>query len=322
MLRATFALSLLFLAPVFASAEILPTFSSELEIGVNPAHPRPGSQVTLTVSDPGREVGTTAYVWSLNGEVVDQGIDHTSIAIILDGLGTTETIRVIAVENNSARADGITIIRPASVDILWEGNTYTPALYIGRPLPNGHSSVTLMAIPHLVINGAEAPSNALVYSWKVNNVPLQKQSGYGKWSAVVTAPSFGGAFTVSVVVSTQDGSIAGEQSLTVQPQTPSLVIYEDAPLLGVRFDKAHTALFPLTGDEVSFVAYPLSIENTGDVSYTWTLDTVPFTVDPTKPQSATFRKVGTGSGAHTVRVSFENIKKFLEHANTSFQLTF
>ena len=322
MLRGILVLSLLTLTPIFASAALLPSFGSPIEIGVNPEHPRAGNQVTLTVSDPQEEVGTTAYMWLVNEVVVDQGIGHKSIAITARAEGTTETVRVIAIENGIARGDAVTIIRPASVDIIWEGGTYTPPLYIGRPLPTAQSTVTVIAIPHLPVNGTEAESESLIYSWKMGGVTLQKQSGYGKSSITVTPPRFGAAFSVSVLVSNRNGTVVAENSVLIQPQTPSIIIYEDAPLIGVRFNKAETGLFPFINEEVSFVAYPLFVSNMNDVSYTWNLDTSPFAVDPARPRAATFRKVGGGKGTHTVSVSFENMKKFLERGDTTFQLTF
>lgn len=322
MLRGILVLSLLTLAPIFVSAATLQSFGSPLEIGVSPEHPRAGNQVTLTVSDPQEEVGTTAYMWLVNDRIVDQGIGHKSISITARGEGTAETIRVIAIENDVARGDAVTIIRPASVDIIWEGNTYTPPLYTGRPLPTAQSTVTVIAIPHLSVNGVEAEPESLIYSWKMGGVTLQKQSGYGKSSIAVTPPRFGSAFTVSVLVSNKSGTVVAENSVLIQPQTPSLIIYEDAPLLGVRFNKAEAGLFPFTADEVSFVAYPLFVSNMNDVSYTWNLDTSPFAVDPARPRRATFRKVGGGKGTHTVSVSFENMKKFLERGDIAFQLTF
>lgn len=322
MLRGILVLSLLVLTPVFASAAIVPNFGSPLEIGVNPEHPHAGNQVTLTVSDPQEDVGITAYMWLVNERIVDQGIGHKSISITARAEGTAETVRVIAIENDIARGDATTIIRPASVDIVWEGNTYTPPLYIGRPLPTAQSTLTVIAIPHLPVNGTEAEPESLIYSWKMGNVTLQKQSGYGKSSITVTPPRFGASFSVSVLVSTTNGTVVAENSVLIQPQTPSLIIYEDAPLLGMRFNKAQSGLFPFTTDEVSFVAYPLFVSNMSDVSYTWNLDTAPFAVDPKRPRTATFRKVGGGTGTHTVGVSFENVKKFLERGDTAFQLTF
>lgn len=313
---------LFFIAPVHTHASFLPSFAPQMEISVRPLHPHPGDSVVLTVSDPAEDIGTTAYVWTIDDAVVDQGIGHTSISTEAGGLGITKKIQVVAVENGSARSETTTIIRPATVDIVWEGNTYTPPLYAGRPLPNGQSSVTLLALPHILTRGAEVPASTLIYSWQIDGTPIPKQSGYGKSSIVITPPRFENAFTASVTVSTQDGSTVAENSVSIQPQKPFPIFYEDAPLLGMRFDRAVEGLFPFTGDEVSFVMYPLFISNPNDILYAWSLDGAPFAVDQEKPRVATFRKVGGGTGTHTVTMSISNLNKFLEQATNSFQLTF
>jgi len=320
--KAIVIVAILSFAPIAAWGALLPTFGSLLEITLEPEHPRPGDSITVTVSDPSEERGVTAYMWLVNGKVVDQGVGHTSISLSANPLGTADTVRVVAIENGVGRGEATTIIRPATVDMLWEGNTYVPPFYIGRPLVSGQGTVKLMAIPHLAVRGSEIPAGRAVYAWKVNGVPLEKQSGYGKASISITPPRFGASFNVSVVARTQDGTVVAENSVLIEPQAPSLLVYEDAPLLGVRFDRALSGMFPFSGDEVSFVLYPLFVSNSRDVSYTWNLDSVPFAVDPAKPRAATFRKVGSGTGTHTVSASFENAKRFLERGDTSFQLTF
>lgn len=320
--KAIALLCVLFLIPAFAVAALLPTFGSLLEIAVTPEHPRPGDAVTLTVSDPSGTAGITAYMWLVNGEIVDQGIGHTSISIVAGALGNAATVRVVAIENGSPRGEAVTIIRPASVDIIWEGDTYTPPLYIGRPLASGEGAVRLMAIPHLPLGGAEVAASRVVYSWKLNGVPVAKQSGYGKSSITIFPPRFGTGFSVSVRASTQDGTVVAENVARIEPQAPSLLVYEDTPLLGMRFDRALSGVFPFLEDEVSFVLYPIFVSNLRDASYTWNLDGTPFAVDAAKPRAATFRKVGGGSGVHTVSVSFENAKRFLERGESSFELSF
>ncbi len=309
-----------FSTPAFA--ELLPSLGSSLEIGISPEHPHPRDTVTLTVSDYASDPGSTAYIWSVNDKVVEQGIGKTSITLVAGVLGSFQTVSVLASENGVARGNTSIIIRPASVDLVWEGDTYTPPLYIGRPLPNGQSTIHVLAVPHLPNGSSESPPDSVVYSWSVNGLPLPKQSGYGKSSAIITPPKFDTPFTIRVTASTKNGATVAENSQVIEPRAPTILLYENAPLLGVRFDTTLKDAFPFAGDEVSFIAYPLFVSSADALSYTWRLDTKPFTIDATKPRFATFRKVGEGGGAHTITISFENVNKFLEHGTKTFQLTF
>lgn len=310
------------LVPLFAAMLLLPACAYALEIGVEPEHPKPGDSVMLTVADYGGNTSNTTYVWSVNNAVVAQGVGQTSIALVAGTLGNAQTVQVLAIENGRARESTTFTIRPSSVDLVWEGNTYSRPFFLGRPLPNGQSTVTVLAIPHLGAGKTEVASNNVIYTWKVNGVLLEKQSGYGKSSAVLSAPKFNAAFTVSVQASTMDGGSVAENTTVIEPHIPTTVFYEDAPLLGVRFDKAITGSFPFASDEVSFIGYPLFVNDLGALSYAWSLDGSVFDTDSSYPRMATFKKIGTGAGNHEISFSFKNPEKFLEEGESSFQLNF
>ena len=311
-----------FFLQIAASAFFLPGFAYALEIGVQPEHPTPGQTVTLTISDFEGSADNTSYVWSINKKLIDQGVGKTSISFTAGALGSSYEVQVLAVENGRARGSVSTTVRPAMVDIVWEGNTSTPPLYLGRPLPNGQSTVTVLAMPHLFLGTKEVPSSGVIYTWKVNGTLIQKQSGYGKQSASVSPPRFGSSFTVFVQAATPDGRVTAENSVVITPRTPTAVVYENAPLLGLRFDKAVNGSFPFTTDEVSFVAYPLFVSNPDNLSYAWSLDGAAFDTDTSKPRAVTFRKVGAGTGTHEVSFSFKNSAHFLEGGEKKFQLKF
>ncbi len=322
MLRTAGVFFILLLVPFAASAALLDSIQSPIEIGVSPAHPRPGDQVTLTVSDIAGDPGTTTYVWSVDGKVVDQGIGKTSISLTAGSSATSQSVNVLAVQNGAGRGSATVVIRPATVDLIWEGNTYTPPFYEGRPFPNGESAVTLFAVPHLFEGSTETPASTVVYTWKVDDVLMQKQSGYGKSNAVISPPLFGAAFTVSVEAATPDGLAVADETITIEPQTPSMLFYENAPLLGIRFDTAASGSIPFPIDEISFNAYPLFVNSADALSYVWKLDDNAFAVDPLHPRDVTFRKTGAGTGTHTITLSFDSATNFLEHGQGAFQLTF
>ncbi len=99
-------------------------------------------------------------------------------------------------------------------------------------------------------------------------------------------------------------------------------MYENVPLLGIRFDRSVSGAFPFPENEVSFTAFPLFVTNPNTLSYQWSIDGEPFDVDPQKPRDVTFRKVASGSGSDAVLFSFSNPDSFIEHAENAFTLTF
>lgn len=309
------------LLPFSASAALIPNAGAALDVSVRPEYPRPNDVVTVRISDPGNE-SSTGYVWSVDGKMVEQGIGTTAITVTTGDVGEVKVVEVIATQNGAIRASGTAFVRPGSIDIVWEGNTVTPPFYDARPLPNGGGTLTVLAVPHLSVGGSEVDPSILSYSWKIDGIPVTKQSGYGKSSAVLTPPRFGSAFTISVTATNQDGTAQAQSSVVIRPQTPKIIIYENAPLLGVRFNRIVSGLFAFKGDEVSFNAYPLFASSVHALTYEWSIDGKPFTVDELKPLDVKFRKVGEGVGSHLVTIMFSNPHNFIENGKGTFGLQF
>src|SRR3989344_8002173 len=52
-----------------------------------------------------------------------------------------------------------------TVDLLWEGETYTPTFYAGRSLPSAGSLVRAVAMPNVIQNRQRLSSSQLVFKW-------------------------------------------------------------------------------------------------------------------------------------------------------------
>ncbi len=309
------------LMPFGASAEIIPTLGGTMELLAVPNNPGPKETVRLSAKIYTGVTTNSSYTWVVNGKTAEQGIGRDSISVTLGGPGSVTTVEVSAYQAGEFIAEKSITFRPATIDLVWEGNTSRPPLYIGRPLPNGSSNTTILAVPHIVRSGATISPSDLVYTWSVNGKVLASQSGYGKISATIASPRFESAFEVSVKATTRDGVITSEKTTVVTPIRPTAVVYENAPLLGHTFNKATAGTFEFLEDEASFTAYPLFVSSTDDLSYEWQLDGEPFVLDKLNPFDVTFRKEGGGRGLHSVEFSFEHVNKLFERGTRTFNLS-
>ena len=318
-MRRVFFLMFLALLPATAAAQSA-LDSIPIQIGVSPENPRPGDTVTLAISgNTGSDLAS--FTWSVNGTVVLQGVGARNLSLKMGALGQTTDVTV-DMNDRGEQNSGEILLSPSTVDLVWEGQTYTPPLYLGRPLPNGGSTITLLAVPHIISNGKEIPISNFVYTWKVNGGPLAGKSGYGKAAATVTPPQFDEAFTVSVHAETTDGSQAADNTVTIEPQRPKLVFYEIGALSGIQFQKSLSGEVAVPGDEISFSAEPFFVSSPDSLLLQWSLDGKPVAVDPQKPRDITFRKTGADSGTHSVDATFKNNALFLEHGEAGLKLSF
>lgn len=317
--RALIVLALL--VPSFALAEIIPTIEPSVEVEVIPAHPGPNETVTVRAAAPGNLGGGVTYVWTVNGRVVDQGIGRNTISLITGSAGSETRVAVSILADGGVIVEKTLTIRPASLDIVWEGNTYTPPFYTGRPLPTGSSRVTLTALPHLFEGGARLPAGILVYRWYLNGSQTSVRGGYGLDTIVITTPQFENEFTVSAVAESTSGISRAEGAATIRPVRPAPMVYENAPLVGLRFESA-VASFALGGDEATFEAFPFFVNSISGPDYTWRIDGVPVAETGRTERELTLRREGEGEGRFSVSFELENVGVLFEHAKTNFLLTF
>ena len=110
--------------------------------------------------------------------------------------------------------------------------------------------------------GTALDPSTLSYKWTVDDTQIANSSGIGKNVVIVASPLQYRARTVSVAIASRDGSLVGGDSLSLSPQEPSVRIYENDPLLGIRFDRALVNTFTITGAESTLYGAPFSVPTT------------------------------------------------------------
>lgn len=308
------------LLPFGVSGQIIPTLDSPTEIQIVPNFPAAGANVLVTAQNVLNGDAFT-YSWTVNGEVVEQGIGRNSIVVTVGGVGEETTVSVTITDGAITVGGTSRTIVPAELDLVWEAETYTPSFYVGRPLATGASPVSVTAVPNLRENGVRISESELVYEWFVDNSRSPVRSGYGLNTVSITPPSFSAPFTVLVNAKTQSGAVAVQSSVEITPRAPEIVLYEKTPLLGTLFNRAITNSVTLFDEEITVGLFPLYITNPDRPAYSWEVDGSP--VEPGEtPRELTLRKTGPGSGRFTIKTSLETAGSLFERASKSFILTF
>lgn len=167
-----------------------------------------------------------------------------------------------------------------SVDLLWQGDTYTPPFYQGRSLWSTQSDITFVAIPQ----GLGNPAN-LNYKWTKNGSVLGSFSGVGRNTLSFSDSILSITQTIRVdIISTTNIDILSDEnpvmasaSITLTPTSPSLNIYESSPLYGFMFHKSVGNNYQLKEKEITFTAFPyfFSVNTRLDnsLAYEWRTNT-------------------------------------------------
>src|SRR3989344_8291471 len=176
-----------------------------LSISTLPEYPQPNSSVSLMLQSTYYDVGVSNIRWVANGTTVAEGIGLDSITLQTSALGTRLDISAILSGSSGSASTDIVII-PASVDLLWEADSYVPPFYRCRALPSSGSNVRVAALPHIPnASGTEISASELTYTWRKDNQILESFSGKGKSSALIESPTLFGTSAIVVDVTAVSG---------------------------------------------------------------------------------------------------------------------
>ncbi len=207
------------------------------------------------------------------------------------------------------------------VEIVWQGDTYTPPFYEGRSLWAHQSRVTLMAITHG--SGYENPANVF-YRWTQDGTVLGTASGIGKNSisfsdSVLSKPQ---TIKVDIRSASLPDDIVARNSVTIFPRNPVIGVYENNPLYGILFHKEVGVEYTFQNEEVTFSAFPYFFsaltKTAGPLRYNWLTNSRVAGTDP----SITYRVPENTGGKAQVSIKVSNNDKFTQGANKNFLVQF
>lgn len=270
-----------------------------LIVSVSPQYPSPYGKATLSFVSESLNLSNATITITVDGKQFYQGSVH-SISIPLGKAGSTTRANIKLVSNGSTYTESVSI-QPQDVSLIIEPLASVPPLYPGKALVPLDGNVRIVAVADFRNSaGAALDPTKLAYTWAVDDMNLANLSGIGKQTVIVASPLQYRTRDVSVTVTSQDGTLVGNASLTFSAEEPSLRIYENDPLLGIRFEHALRDNYEIASTEATFYAAPFSLRaNAGNPLIQWF-------VNGSAAQSGSFvtlRPSGSGQGSATLSVT-------------------
>ena len=136
-----------------------------LEITTSPKYPKPNELVRITIESYLTDLNKATLAWSVNGDVVTQGIGKKTFSFNNGASGKTTRVSVLIRTNGGEVVVKEFSFSPIGVTILWEADTYTPPFYKGKPLASAQSSIRAVAIPDTGNAKNILGAGNLVYVW-------------------------------------------------------------------------------------------------------------------------------------------------------------
>ena len=290
---AAFALTLALFSALPAHAQLIPGFEP-VTLSLSPQHPRPYATAKVTVASTLVNLSVSDITISVNGVVVGENVRSATVTFGGPGTKTLISATVVAPEGTYRKE---LVVYPADVALILEPVTTAPPLYEGARNVASEGSVRLIALPEFVTaNGTRLSASDLSYEWRFGDKMLAEYSGIGKNVLTATAPVRYRDATVTVTVTSRDGSLVAEAQRVVSPQDPMVYVYRRDPLSGLEFTRALSSTYTMLGTEETLRAVPYFFSSAP--TYSWTLNSAPSGSN----QDLTLRTEGTDPGTASVRL--------------------
>lgn len=252
-----FFLLFIFFVPAISFAQSIPGIAEPVSITMTPTSPGPGDTVTLAAQSSSFDIDSAYLTWTEGGKVISEGTGDKTVTLSAGAIGAKKTIDLSVQVPNVGTFTASQTINPALVNLIWEADTSVPPFYQGKALLGWGATYKVVAVPEISEGNATIDPSHLIYTWSKNYSVDASQSGYGKnvYQSDGSINYTRGGDTISVSVSTQDGSATAEGSITLSPVSPSILIYIESPLYGVLYNQS-IAETTLTGDSITLHAEP------------------------------------------------------------------
>ena len=317
--------AVLFIAPKgIAHAVTETTIGEGLSLVLVPANPGPHTLTNVTLASFAADLASASISWELNGNVIKRGVGETRVSFKTGDIGSKTTLSVTVSPISGDQLQTILTIIPEQVTLLYEADTYTPQLYRGKPLPSPTSSVRITGITDFRDGtGVRINPRDLVFTWKKNFESSVVSSGTGRDSIVLTTAGPMSTLTVQLTVSSRDGALVAEKSLTIETVQPRLLLYEERPLEGVRHTHAIGESLSLDSQEIALRAEPfyLSTPRTA-ITVTWSMNGSRAATNSTEPFLLTLRKPDGAAGSASIGVLAINGQHIFQESHQSLSILF
>ncbi|MFA6502843.1 MAG: hypothetical protein WCT45_01125 [Candidatus Paceibacterota bacterium] len=288
--------ALLLFLPSFAGAQALDGSTGDLgdafTISVTPQYPTPYSQATLSFLSTSLDLANATMTVSVGGKRTYAG-SVQPVNVALGRAGSVANVTVTVTSAGAVYSKNVTI-QAQDVSLVAEPMSSSHALYQGKPLVPVEGGTRIVTVANIRDAGGKIVSpDSLSYTWTVDGTLIANSSGIGKGTIIVASPLKYRGRTVSVDVKSQDGALVGGAEISLSVTEPTVRVYVNDPLLGIRFDHALTDTYAIRGAEASLYAVPFSMPLVGGAP------TVQWFLNGTAAQTGntlTLRPAGTGEG--------------------------
>lgn len=304
---------------VYAQMPGLGLTTENVFLEIFPSSPLPETNVTASVSTQSFNINIAYISWYLNGKKVKEGRGEKSYSFRAGKIGEETRIEAMVETPSQETITKLLSFIPADADLLWEAKTTTPAGYEAKALASVRSKIKISVVPHFIYQGRRLPSSQLIYKWLLNDEIRDEASGFGRQSFELTLPILAqNSQGVGVEIEEPNGKIKIKKFVSVPIVNPQVLIYEEHPLEGPRFNQALASFSAHSPLQIDFRAEPYYF-SPDDLKYNWLVNGQEPQIKP--PHNILSLKIGEGIfGTIPISIVIENLTNVLQAAQNNMEI--
>ena len=297
--------------------------SNELGVEIIPNYPRPNEAVFINLTLYTDDLNSADISWYKDDKLVLSGKGKVNYSFMAGNVGKETKIEIKIKLLSGTSFSKLFVLNPASIDLVWEANSYVPPFYKGKALHSRQGNLKIVAMPEFVKNGKRVAPENLIYEWSNGVDVYQSQNGYGKSVLILNGSILGQTDKIEVLVTDPVNNLVAESFLDVSPSDPEIVFYQNDPYYGHIFDTALTGSFDLKTDEVQILVAPyfFTKEREGLLKYEWRLNGTAIS-NLFGSRTAIFRKPENQTGSSNISLRMENTNRILQQADGNLNMNF
>jgi len=286
------------------------TIGGNVSAKITPSNPLPHSLVTITLESYDVDLNRSQITWFINGKREQSGLGFKIMAKSLGGAGEEDVWRILISSPDGRQIEKIITFRPASVDLLWQAETYTPFWYQGKALPSSESRVKMVAIAYILKNNSQPyRPEELIFTWYKDGKIMSQSSGAGRDSFTFISGKILAQDRIKVKVSTINNLTTAEKETVVRIREPQVLVYFDNPLTGPVTNQSLSARATAPNPLFTLLAEPFffSLADLADnqIEFDWRVNDQSLTSRSGNPRAINFR-VGSIDGQGLVKLNISN----------------
>src|SRR3989338_388909 len=247
--------------------------SNDFDISLSNRYPFSNEEIKAEIINVNFDILKSDIKWLLNNKVIHKGKAEDKVIFKTEELGSSTSLTAVVAGPGGISIQKTVILRPTTVDLLFQADTYTPYFYKGKSFISPLANATVAAIPHFIFQNKKISSENLLFKWYLNNE--FKASGWGKDSWAFKTGVFSGEnYDVKVKIANQNETLIQEGILRLTTQNPEIIFYEYGADEGVKFQKAISDFKTAAGEYVRFIAEPYFAPNSqlNGLIYDWKIN--------------------------------------------------